>query len=272
MILLFLFALQPRIEIVSASDTSVTYREQVPVRVPIDPAKGTYRLALNGNYATRTEARAPRDRHVISVLFLGNSLTYFNGMPRITSRIASREARPLLVDFVTQSGADLEDLWYRTDALKRIWQSHWDYVILQERSGRAAMDRGEAFHRDLQMFADQARRSGATPVLFMTWYPGNEAFFRAAAKRANVVLMPVGLAWKQEFDWDGTHPNLFGSYLVACTAYSLIYNKPALGAPFEFRDLAVRNEFYDKPLVEQSLNPETARAIQLAAWNAVKNR
>jgi hypothetical protein len=34
----------------------------------------------------------------------------------------------------------------------------------------------------------------------------------------------------------------------------------------------VTNEFYDKPLLEQSLNEEQARAIQLAAWNAVKNR
>jgi hypothetical protein len=33
-------------------------------------------------YALHTEKRAPRDPAHIAVLFLGNSLTYFNEMPR----------------------------------------------------------------------------------------------------------------------------------------------------------------------------------------------
>ena len=78
-------------------------------------------------------------------------------------------------------------------------------------------------------------------------------------------LLPVARAWKQDFDWDGVHPNLAGSYLIACSLYSVVYNKPALGAPFDFRDLAMKNEFYDQPLLEQSLNEEQARAIQIAA-------
>ena len=136
------------------------------------------------------------------------------------------QSRPLLVDSVTLGGASLEDLWFRTDALKRIWQSHWDYVIIQERGGRAAMDLGERFHTYLGMFASAARMSGAKPVLFMTWYPGNEDFFRAAARRANTLLLPVGLHWEKEFDLDGTHPNVAGSHLIACSVYSMIYKKP----------------------------------------------
>ncbi|PYQ49228.1 MAG: hypothetical protein DMF59_14080, partial [Acidobacteria bacterium] len=213
---------------------------------------------------------------LISVLFLGNSLTYFNEMPRMTARIGARESPPLLVDAVTESGADLEDLWFRTDALKHIWQSHWDYVVIQERGGSGAHDQGDLFHRYLGKFADEVRKSGATPLLFMTWYERypaeQEAFMRGAARRARVQLLPVGLAWKHEFDWDGVHPNLAGSYLIACSLYSVVYKKPAFGAPFDFRDLAMKNEFYDKPLLEQSLNEEQARTIQLAAWNAVKNR
>jgi hypothetical protein len=306
--LLFLLALVPRVEIVEANDVAVTYREVVPQRVALDPAThlfhrkgcpatgsqmqwaspaaatlaGYREHACNAprttEFVTRTEARVPHERAHIAVLFVGNSLTYFNEMPRMTQAIASREARPLLVDAVTQSGASLEDLWFRTDAVKRIWQEHWDYVILQERGGRAAMDRGELFHRYLALFADQTRKSGGKPVLFMTWYPGNEAFFRNAAKRANVSLLAVGSAWQDllehgrfsRLDWDGTHPNLAGSYLIACSVYALVYEKPPRGLRTDFRDLGTKTEFYDAPLVEQTLNDEQARAIQAAAWQANK--
>ena len=299
MILALLLALTPRIEIVAANDARVTYRELLPQRVALDPNTRTYHFkgcpqlregeewvspaaaTLRGfhrhscrgsdEYATKTEGRIAHDRGHIAVLFVGNSLTFFNEMPKMTSAIAAREQRPLLVDQVTMSGASLEDLWFRTDALKRIWEEHWDYVILQERSGRAAMDLGERFYQYLRMFAGEARRSGATPVLFMTWYPGNEAFFRSTAERENVRLLPVGRAWKREFDWDGVHPNLFGSYLIACSVFAMVYDRPPVGLRFDFRDLANRNEFFDEPLLKQTMNQEQANAIGRAAWRAWAN-
>jgi hypothetical protein len=294
-------ALTPRIEIVSANDTTVTYRERLPFQVALDPATHTFHfkscpevrpgeewvspaaaqlrgfkehscVSLRKNeYAVRTERRVPRDPAHIAVLFVGNSLTYFNEMPRMTQAIGSRENRPLLVDAVTQSGASLEDLWFRTEAVKRIWQEHWDYVILQERGGSASRDRGELFHKYLGVFAAEARKSGASPLLFMTWNAGNKAFFKAAARRADARLLPVGIAWNalENLDWDGSHPNVAGSYLIACTVYATIYNKPPRDLPFDFRHLAVPNEFYDKALLEQTLNEEQAHTIQQAAWRAV---
>lgn len=260
MILALLLAITPNIVIVSANDTTFTYRELV-------------RHAYQANTErTKTERRVPRDPHLTAVLFIGNSLTYFNEMPGMLSAMAAHEERPLLVEQETPSGMTLEDHWLRTDALKRIWSEHWDYVILQERSGRAAMDRGELFHTYLKMFADQVRKSGATPVLFQTWYPGNDEFFRAAAKRANVLLLPVGRAWKNAYDWDGTHPNLFGSYLIACSVYVLVYDKPPVGLRFDFRALANRHEFYDAPLLSQNLDRLTADEIGRAAWNAREKR
>jgi len=189
-VILFFFvllALTPRIEIVSANDATVTYRERLPLQVALDP---TTRM-----YHSRRK-----------VLFIGNSLTYFNEMPRMTQQIGAHENRPLFVDAVTQSGASLEDLWFRTDAAKRIWQEHWDYVI-----------------------GDFSR-----------------------------------------LDWDDTHPNVAGSYLIASSVYATIYDKAPRDLPFDFRCLAAPNEFYDKALLEQTLNEEQARMIQRAAWRAVQ--
>jgi hypothetical protein len=303
-----LLTLTPHIEIVSANDTAVTYRQRLPLQVALDPTsrlfhyKGCQEVRaedewvspaaaqLRGfkqhscaslrkdEYAVRTERREPHDSAHIAVLFIGNSLTYFNEMPRMTQQLGAREHRPLRVDAVTQSGASLEDLWFRTEALKRIWQEHWDYVIVQERGGSAARDRGELFHEYLGLFAAEARKSGAAPVLFMTWNAGSADFFKAAARRANARLLPVGLAWHDllvrgdfsRLDWDGTHPNLAGSYLIASSIYATIYDKAPRDLPFDFRHLAVPNEFYDKALLEQTLNEEQARMIHSAAWRAVQ--
>ncbi|HEY6844149.1 MAG TPA: hypothetical protein VI391_08280, partial [Thermoanaerobaculia bacterium] len=193
-------------------------------------------------------------------------------MPKMLSAMATRERRPLLVEQHTPSGMTLEDHWLRTDALKRIWSEHWDYVILQDRSGRWSMDRSDLFYQYLMLFAGQIRRSGATPVLFQTWYPGNDEFFRDAAKRANIRLLPVGRAWKNNYDWDGTHPNLFGSYLIACSVFALVYDKPPVGLRFDFRGLADTHEFFDAPMLKQSLDRLTADEIGRAAWNAREKR
>src|SRR5260370_24146718 len=147
MILLFFLALLPRVEIVSANDSSVTYRERVPLRVALDPATHLFHYAgcpeIRGDmqsvsppaamllgykqhtcvtlrkddYALHTDARTPHDSKVISVLFLGNSLTYYNDMPRMTAQLGAKQNPPLLLDSVTLGAAWLEDLWLRTAAV-----------------------------------------------------------------------------------------------------------------------------------------------------------
>lgn len=302
-----------KIEIVAATDTSVTYREIVPPRVAVDEAAGLYHRkgcpAVKGHmpwiapaaatlrglrahacpvphepeYSTRTEQRKPRDPSVISLLYLGNSLTYYNEIPRMTAEIARREAKPLRVDSVTRSGVSLEQLWKETESLKRIWQSHWDYVVVQGGGGGVGpLRNADVFNLYLKSFADQIRKSGATPLFYEVWSlktpAEHEQASVASAKRVGMRLVPVGAAWHElirtkrfdRLDWDGTHPNAFGAYLVACTVYSTIYGKPAHGAPYRFEQLAVSHEVYDDALREQKPAPEDARAIQDAAWRAVE--
>lgn len=302
-----------RIEIVSATDTSVTYREVIPARVAADPDTGLYHAkgcaavkrhmqwiapaaatlrkmrphacatSLPVEYATKTEARVPRSGGHMAVLYLGNSLVFYNEIPRITSAIAAREPKPLRVDSVTRSGVSLEQLWNETAALKRIWQEHWDYVIVQGGGGGVGpLHRTGEFTSYLERFTKEIRKSGATPVLYMVWSLQRPAEMEKAslalAKRFDMKIAPVGIAWHElvrlkrfrRLDWDTVHPDAFGAYLVACTVYSTIYGKPAHGAPHDFAHFAVRHEVYDDALREQSINPEDARAIQDAAWWAVR--
>ncbi|HYC59595.1 MAG TPA: SGNH/GDSL hydrolase family protein [Thermoanaerobaculia bacterium] len=299
-----------KVEIVSADDISVTYRELQPLRLAVDgdlyhrkdcpavpknaesiaPGIATLRrlqphacaVGAKPEYAQFTIKRAPRDPNVIAVLFLGNSLTYFNEIPKITQAISAREKRPLRVDAVTRSGVTLEQLWIDTDARKRLWLTHWDYVILQGGAGAAHPTyNADVFQRYLHMFAAEVRQSGATPLYYMVWRheepPNYESASLAAAKRANVRVIPVALAWVdlirrgrfERLDAGGGHPDAFGAYLVACTVYSTIYGKPAHGTPHDFRHLAAPNETYDAALREQRIDADDARALQEAAWAAV---
>lgn len=302
-----------KIEIVTTSETSVTYRERVPTRVAADDVAGLYHgkrcpavkphmpwiapaaatlrklvphacaTSLPVEYATRTEKREPRDPGHIAVLYLGNSLVFFNEIPRITSAIATRESRPLRVDSVTRSGVNLEQLWNETDALKRLWQEHWDYVVIQGGGGGVGpLRRTAEFTPYLESFAEEVRKSGATPVLYMVWSLQRPAEMEKAslelAKQFGLRVAPVGIAWHElvrikrfkRLDWDTVHPDAFGAYLVACTVYSTIYDKPAHGAPYDFSAFAVKSEVYDDALRLQRLTPEDARAIQDAAWWAVR--
>lgn len=283
---------RPVIQIVSANDTTVTYRKLEPPRVALDLEDGSYHIKgcpllrdtmqwaapavaqlrnlephaclrmARIEYTTQTAKRLPRDPKVISVLFLGNSLTYWNDLPRVTEDIAKGEARPIRAASVTMGGASLDQLWYRTKALEALWLHHWDYVIVQERSGRAPHDRGELFHQYLGMFANEIRKSGAQPLIYMTWLPdqaaANEKLFRNAATRARAKLVPAGIAWAEltkkgmNLLDDGTHPNIAGSYLVACSVFSTIYGKQA-------------------PQTAVAFNPAAATLIRQTAWRAVSN-
>lgn len=304
---------EPRVVIVSGDDRSVTYREVMPARVAAHPEQGLYHrkgcpairpdmqwlapaaATLKGmkehacpvprgaEYATHTGPRPARDPNVVSVLFLGNSLTYYNEIPRMTAEIGAREKRPLRVDAVTRSGVTLEQLWNDTDARKKLWLRHWDYVVLQGGAGMAhPLHNADQFQRSLDLFAEDVRKSGAVPLYYLVWRPSQPANYEQAAldiaKRARLKVIPAGIAWLdlvrrgrfQRLDIDGLHPDALGAYLVACSVYSTIYGKPAHGAPRDFRHLAARNEVYDDGLRTQTINAEDARALQDAAWAAVR--
>jgi hypothetical protein len=303
----------PMIEIVSASDTSVTYRELQPTRVALDPAAGVFHYkgcpfinakmqwtspaagTLHGlkphacaknaapEYGTRTEKRVPRDPNHIAVLYLGNSLVYYNEVPAITSALGKHEKRPLRVDSVTRSGVTLQQLWDTTPALKKLWLEHWDYVVLQGGGGGVGpINRADEFNTYLAMFNEQVRKSGAEPLLYMVWRqrisPKHNDASIESAKKLKMRVAPVGLAWDdlvntkrfERLDRDGVHPDARGAYLVAVTIYSTIYNKPAYGAPHDFAYLAASEEVYDDALREQTINDVQAKFIQDAAWRAVQ--
>ena len=302
---------EPKFEVVSAADGSVTYKERLRALVAVDGPAYHYpgcplitrdlpwmppaAAALQGakphcpelqkpRFRTRTVKRLARDPKVLSLLYIGNSLVYYNEIPAMTFEVAAKEKRPLRVDSVTRGGATLEQLWNETDALKKLWLQQWDYVVIQGGAATSGPTNNAAeFNEYLTRFADEVRKSGAEPLLYQIWRAPDPAAHNsaaiAAARRNKMEIVPVGTAWLdllgrgrfRKLDWDGVHPDAFAAYLVACTVYSKIYGKPAHGAPFQFPHLAAKSETYDDALREQNPTAEDAKAIQDAAWRAVRS-
>lgn len=195
--------------------------------------------------------QAPDDPRHTDVLFIGNSLTYFNDLPAVVAGLSQRagDARPIRAAFSGSGGLTLEQHWERGDALEAIYAQSWDYVVLQEQSGRPlqAPEKTEEF---IRRFDAAIRESGARAVLFMPWTHETSARMQGTvAERfrrwagTTILLAPVGSAWASArtarpgldlYDDGGNHPTLAGTYLAAAVLYAAITGRNPEGLPHAF--------------------------------------
>src|SRR5437660_1590968 len=89
-------------------------------------------LALSPPAAQPQEDKAKDE---INVLFIGNSLTYYNDLPKMVAALAKADKqRPLHHERETPGGCTFEKHWKDGKALAKIQSRKWDYVVLQDNS------------------------------------------------------------------------------------------------------------------------------------------
>lgn len=76
----------------------------------------------------------------INVLFLGNSYTYVNDLPKIIEDIAANGNKTINYESVTPGGCTLFQHAESLTSLSKIRKGNWDYVILQEQSQLPTID------------------------------------------------------------------------------------------------------------------------------------
>lgn len=217
------------------------------------------------------------------VLFLGNSLTYYNEMPWMLEQIAKSKNEPLSAVFVGRSGETLRQHWQETRAIEAIRARTSDFVVLQPQSTEIIRDPDTAA-RYARLLNEEIRKSGAKTILFLTWAPLDQPapqaeFTRrsaALARDLGAIVAPVGVAWERLqkigvplFDGD-VHPNVAGSYLEACVFFAIVTGKNPAGATYTFDVHFDIPEFYRRSLEQDRIDAATAAAIQRAAWDAVQ--
>lgn len=184
----------------------------------------------------------------LRVLFIGNSLTYYNHLPSIVKALAEASGQKgFEFRMVAYPNFSLEDHWNQGEASRSIKQGGWDVVVLQQ--GPSASTEGRQFLLEYaRRFADEIHRAGAKPALYMVWplsgrnpnFDGVAESYRQAAKAAKGLLFPVGEAWRAAlqrdpkldlYTPDGLHPTAAGSYLAALVIYEQLYGRSPVGLP-----------------------------------------
>jgi hypothetical protein len=223
-------------------------------------------------------------RSGVRVLFVGNSLTFKNDLPALVHRLGG-ERTPIFAGSFTAPGWQLRQ-FAGDHALERLLHDvRWDVVVLQEQSqipSFPADDRAREFTPYVVRLADEARRTGAQPLLFVTWahrtgdrrnVSGDTYLamqqrivngYWEAARAASAAVAPVGVAWAEALArrpqlelWarDGTHPSRAGSYLAACVFSALLTRRSPVGNVYT-----------------ADLEPSMARFLQQVAWETARKR
>jgi hypothetical protein len=204
-------------------------------------------LALTGGAAScGSSAAGPDTDPTLRILFIGNSLTFANDLPGLVEHLAqSDRTRDVAVSTVAVGDASLEDHWNRGDAQLDIAAARWDFVVLQQ--GPSALPESRALLVDyVTRFADEIRKVGGRPAIYMVWPPMDRepewgavtASYTAAAEAVDGLLMPAGEALRHLradhpeialFEADQFHPSPTGSYAVALVIYASIAHVSPVG-------------------------------------------
>jgi hypothetical protein len=181
------------------------------------------------------------------ILFIGNSYTSRNQLPRLVAdlALAAEHPRRVEVDTVVAGGASLKRHWNAGIAQQVLARLSWNYVVLQEQS-TLPLKNPARYHDNVRLFAPEIARRNAKTVLYLTW-PRRQApdsqdrITRAVeeiAAEIDALVVPVGPAWQAAiakdtdlalYTDDGSHPTALGSYLAACVFHVRLFGEAPRG-------------------------------------------
>jgi hypothetical protein len=219
-------------------------------------------ILLNSSCAKQTDSDQTTE-----ILFIGSSYFVANDLPALVGEFASLTKKEVFIDEYIPSGVLL---WEHANSIQtevKIYEKDWDYVVLQGVGALTAYP--EEYPRAPVLAALQrldsiiTRNCPTTKTVFcmpwafedgMTWKEGWTDTYADMqikvylntmdyANEVGLVISPVGAAWfhvLEEKDYplhylhlsDWNHPSLRGSYLMACTIFSTLFQVSTVGIPF----------------------------------------
>jgi PKD repeat protein len=197
------------------------------------------------------------------VLFLGNSYTYTNYLPEMLSALALSAGDTVTHSSNTPGGYTFNNHTTNATSLSLIEEGGWDYVVLQEQSQAPSFpieqveDAVFPFATQLDNLI-QASNPCAETVFYMTWgrengdasncefwppvctYEGMDDLLRERYMQMAVdndaIVCAAGAVWRyirennasiDLYQTDGSHPSAVGTYAIACSFYSTLFQKSA---------------------------------------------
>jgi hypothetical protein len=197
----------------------------------------------------------------VKALFLGNSYTHRNDMPKMVSDFAVAAGNVLIREVNTQGGYTLSNHYQDATSKYLIRIKKWDFVVLQEQSQLPSFPNAEV---EQLMYPASVSLSGliklgsecAVPAFYRTWgrkngdqvncpvwppvctYEGMDTLiglrYQKMADTNSGVVIPVGEVWKkirsvyptiELYAPDESHPSKVGSFAAACCFYTCFYRE-----------------------------------------------
>lgn len=219
----------------------------------------------------------------LRILFIGNSYTYVNDLPRTLQSMALAASPPAAVEVgsVLLGGATLKRHWGDSTTVDLIRRGGWDYVVLQEQSLLPIEDPDTLLLYGTRL-AEVIEAANATPILFVTWArksrPASQdsldlAFARLAAGIGGIAI-PVGTVWQelQERDpavelyaADGSHPSPLGSFAAATAFYRALFGTlPPTSFAFGYETMHNPSSYVLERTGVVSFPPHVVESVQRA--------
>lgn len=186
----------------------------------------------------------------LTILFIGNSLTYTNDLPGMVQRLLSThgEVGTVYTEAIAYPNYGLQDHWAIGTARARIAVGGWDYVVIQQ--GPSATEGRPSLLEYSARFADEASAVGARLALYMVWpstarsfdFDGVSDSYATAAAQNDALLFPAGEAWRAAwaidpglplYGSDGFHPSVSGTYVAALVIYQQLSGRDPRFLPAE---------------------------------------
>ncbi|MGJ8684373.1 MAG: T9SS type A sorting domain-containing protein [Nonlabens sp.] len=205
------------------------------------------------------QSQSPTDP--LNVLFVGNSITYFNNLPQTFKAIAEEQGYSINLDQHTPGGTGFINHVNNATLYQKLDNTVWDYVILQPGSNespafsqplastiaRAVVLRDKIYENSpcasIYLYEISYGIVDNTPAS-MQQYLQRQTLIKnnlmQMSDATSIPLAPVGEAFQtsiqqnpNHFLWNGygdIHPNAKGSFIGACTFYNSIFQKPILNS------------------------------------------
>ena len=180
----------------------------------------------------------------IKVLYIGNSLTYYNDLPSIVTELGKQDGITISEKSITAGNYSLEDHWNDGKIQTEITTGKYNFVVVQQ--GPSALPESqELLLNYVRKIKPLCSAAGSSLCMYMVWPSKDRSFdldnviysYTQAANQTNSLLAPAGLAWKHAwttnaqlplYGGDDFHPSLMGSVLAAITIYGSIKQKKDL--------------------------------------------
>lgn len=207
----------------------------------------------------------------ISILFVGDSLTYYNDMPIIFENIAKSAQKNVYVDSITKGGYSIlkmqKDIEFWSAVEEKIHSKSWDvivyqpgrnYTVMPEYFPDAPRDEFKAAERMVKLI----KKVGALPLQYSTFGVNKgsvtrNAFTKVMTRREHTDLVTAYNASVAEklrtravyvgevlnlvadeypeinlYHTDEVHPSYAGSYIVAACFYTVIFDEVPVKSAF----------------------------------------